>query len=141
MFPEVHKEIKILDAGAGTGIMGEMLVERGFTNVDGLDVSQEMLNFAKSKNVYKRIICAPLSEIVREEIQTAEYDVVLCAGTIVYGQVKSAAIDECVRFVKPGGYPGFTPSLPSGGKTIILASHLISERILRSLRDPPQAWC
>ncbi|XP_078354679.1 methyltransferase-like protein 27 [Oculina patagonica] len=108
VFPNPKKDMKILDAGAGTGGIGEMLKARGYTNVDALDISQEMLNLAKGKGIYKRLICAPLVDTHMNEIQTAEYDVVLCAGTIVYGQVKPGAIEECARFVKPGGLFIFT---------------------------------
>ena len=102
VFPHANKNIKILDAGAGTGIIGEMLVKQGYTNIDGLDISQKMLDIAEKKKVYKRLICAPLSDFRIEQIQTAEYDVVLCAGTIVYGQAKPVALDECIRHVRPG---------------------------------------
>ena len=102
IFPEANKDIKILDAGAGTGIIGEMLVQQGYRNIDALDISEEMLNLAKQRNVYKRYICAALSDVPIDDIQTGEYDVTLCAGTIVYGQAKPAALDECVRHVRPG---------------------------------------
>ena len=104
IFPDANKNIKILDAGAGTGIIGEMLVRLGYKNIDGLDISQKMLDVAAKKNIYKRLICAPLSEVRVDEIQTGEYDVTLCAGTIVYGQAKPVALDECVRHVRPGLY-------------------------------------
>ena len=104
--PDVYsnptKDMKILDAGAGSGAIGEMLKARGYTNVDALDISQEMLNLAATKNVYKKLICAPLKDTHMEEMETAKYDVLLCAGVIVYGQVKPGAIEECARFVKPG---------------------------------------
>ena len=102
VYPNPAKDIKILDAGAGTGGIGEMLKAREYTNVDALDISQEMLNVAASKNLYKKLICAPLSDTHMKEIETAEYDVVLCGGVIVYGQVKPGAIEQCARFVKPG---------------------------------------
>ena len=101
-YPNPRKDIKILDAGAGTGAIGEMLKARGYTNVDALDISQEMLNLAAPKNLYKKLICAPLKDTHMDEVETAEYDVVLCAGTIVYGQVKPGALEQCARFVKPG---------------------------------------
>ena len=102
VFPSPKKDIKILDAGAGTGAIGEMLKARGYTNVDALDISQEMLNLTAPKNLYKKLICAPLADTYMKEIETAEYDVLLCAGTIVYGQVKPGALEQCARFVKPG---------------------------------------
>ena len=85
-------------------MIGEMLVKQGYTNIDALDISQKMLNEAEKKNVYKRVICAPLSDVRIEQIQTAEYDVALCGGTIVYGQAKPVALDECIRHVRPGQY-------------------------------------
>ena len=102
VYPNPTKDMKILDAGAGTGGIGEMLKTRGYSNVDALDISQEMLNLAASKNLYKKLICAPLTDTHMKEVEIAEYDVVLCAGTIVYGQVKPGAIEQCARFVKPG---------------------------------------
>ena len=67
-----------------------------------MDISEEMLNLAKQRNVYKRYICAALSDVPIDDIQTGKYDVTLCAGTIVYGQAKPEALDECVRHVRPG---------------------------------------
>ena len=118
IFPGADKNLKILDAGAGTGIIGEMLVKQGYTNVDALDISPKMLDIAEKKNIYKRLICAPLSDVRIDQIQTAEYDVTLCAGTIVYGQAKPVALDECIRHVRPGEYraleciPQLTLKLP-----------------------------
>ena len=58
IFPEANKDIKILDAGAGTGIIGEMLVQQGYRNIDTLDISEEMLNLVKQRNVYRPICLA-----------------------------------------------------------------------------------
>ena len=102
VYPNPSKEMKILDAGAGTGGVGEMLKARGYTNVDALDISQKMLNLAAGRGLYKKLICAPLTDTHMEVINTAEYDIVLCAGVIVYGQAKPGAIEQCARFVKPG---------------------------------------
>ena len=42
----------VLDAGAGTGMSGQALAELGFNNVVAMDLSQGMLDEAKTKNVY-----------------------------------------------------------------------------------------
>ena len=96
------KSIRIMDAGAGTGLIGEFLRSRGFNNVDALDVSQEMLNIAEKKNVYKRLICVPLTGTPVPEVQTGTYDALLCAGTFAVGQAKADGLREIARQVKPG---------------------------------------
>ena len=104
VFPSPRKDIKILDAGAGTGMVAKLLVDRGYTNIDALDISQKMLDIAEKKQIYKRLISAALSEKRINEIETAAYDVVMCAGVVVYGQVKPGAIFEILRFIKPGRF-------------------------------------
>ena len=47
----------ILDLGAGTGLCGEVLRNAGFENVDALDISSEMLEEARKKNIYKNLFC------------------------------------------------------------------------------------
>ena len=74
----------------------------GYTNVDALDISQEMLNKAKDRNVYKALICAPLSAEPVAEINTGAYDATLCVGTITVGHAKPPALEELLRHVKPG---------------------------------------
>ena len=49
------KNARILDVGAGTGLVGEYLKKRGFCNLDALEPSLGMLEVAKTKNVYKNL--------------------------------------------------------------------------------------
>ena len=39
-----NTESKVLDAGCGTGLVGEILFKNNFRNMNGVDFSQEMLN-------------------------------------------------------------------------------------------------
>ena len=50
------KSVKILDVAAGTGRVGEYLHQLGYSNIDGTDISSKMLEKAKEKNVYQRLI-------------------------------------------------------------------------------------
>ncbi len=50
----INKNAKILDAGCGTGYVAETLKDLNFSNIVGLDYSQDMLNVAKKKKIYKR---------------------------------------------------------------------------------------
>ncbi|XP_066266157.1 methyltransferase-like protein 27 isoform X1 [Branchiostoma lanceolatum] len=52
-----RRKFRILDVAAGTGLAGEELQKIGFTNMDAVDCSQKMLDEAKAKNIYGRLIC------------------------------------------------------------------------------------
>ena len=55
-----NSKAKILDAGCGTGLVGEILYEKKFKNIVGVDFSQPMLNQAWEKNVYQSLDLADL---------------------------------------------------------------------------------
>ena len=49
----VDKGARILDAGAGTGLVGEILSQMGYSDLVAMDLSQGMLDVSKQKNVYR----------------------------------------------------------------------------------------
>ena len=70
----------ILDAGAGTGLSGEYIVDKGYTNLSAIDMSQSMLDEAKVKNIYKSIDRMILGE--KLDFPDNHYDAVLSVGTM-----------------------------------------------------------
>ena len=103
IFQEKPKnELKIIDVGAGTGLIRVELHKLGYTDLHALDISQEMLNEAKKKNVYKTFICASLSDQRIPEIQTGEFDAMICCGTLLKAHVRPFAFVEMIRMLKIG---------------------------------------
>ena len=100
------KDAYILDAGCGTGLVGEELAKRGYGKMDALDYSKEMLLEAERKKIYQRHIQADLSKPL--EIEKDCYDAIVCTGTFTYGHVKATAFDELIRITRPGGVICFT---------------------------------
>lgn len=100
------KDSLILDAGCGTGLVGEQLVEHGYKNLEALDYSSEMLKEAENKNIYSRHMQADLSKPL--DIPNNKYDAIVCTGTFTYGHVTPDGFDELVRITKPGGTICFT---------------------------------
>jgi predicted TPR repeat methyltransferase len=100
------KDDLILDAGCGTGLVGEVLRDMGYTRMAALDYSREMLDQAATKNVYQELFQADLSKPLN--IADNSYDAVACAGTFTYGHVKAEAFDELIRITRPGGHICFT---------------------------------
>ena len=95
-------ELKIIDVGAGTGFIGVELHKLGYTDVHALDISQEMLNEAKKKNVYKKFTCCSLTDQRIPEVETGEFDALISAGTLIKAHVRASAFMEMIRMVKIG---------------------------------------
>tara|TARA_E500000331_G_scaffold76958_1_gene72229 strand:- start:586 stop:1212 length:627 start_codon:yes stop_codon:yes gene_type:complete len=102
------KDIKILDAGCGTGLVGIELKKNGFTNIDGADFSQKMLDLVPA-NVYENLFKIDLNQKVK--IVDDNYDGLTCVGTFTYGHVNPPALDEMVRICKKKSYICFTINL------------------------------
>ena len=101
-----NSKSKILDAGCGTGLVGEILHEKKFNNIVGIDFSQPMLNQALEKNVYQSLGLADLTEKLTFKDNT--FDAIVCAGTFTCGHVGPEALLELIRVTKTGGYISFT---------------------------------
>ena len=101
-----NNQAKILDAGCGTGLVGEILNKNSFQNLIGVDFSQEMLNIAKQKNVYQSLELVDLTK--KLDYESNLFDAVICAGTFTCGHVGPEALREMVRITKQGGYICFT---------------------------------
>jgi len=99
------KNIKIYDAGCGTGLVGVELKKFGYNEYDGADLSQKLLDLIP-KNLYKNLFKADLNKPV--EINDNAYDAVMCVGTFTFGHVKPQALDEFIRITKNKGLICFT---------------------------------
>ena len=99
------KEIKILDAGCGTGLVGVELKKNGYLNLDGADFSQKMLDLVP-KNIYVNLFKIDLNQKVN--IKDDTYDGITCVGTFTFGHVNPPALDEMIRICKNGSSICFT---------------------------------
>ena len=94
----VDRSAKILDAGAGTGLVGECLARAGYGNLVAMDLSRGMLEEAKGKNVYngfhQMVLGGPL------DFSTDEFDAVISVGVLTQGHASANSFDELVRITK-----------------------------------------
>ncbi|ETS81752.1 hypothetical protein PFICI_06754 [Pestalotiopsis fici W106-1] len=92
----------ILDAGCGTGLVGQALALVGARTIDGLDLSPAMLNVAKQTGVYRTLSQADMTQKVPQG--DGIYDIVTCVGTFTNGHVgPDPALRELVRLTKTNG--------------------------------------
>ena len=102
---EKNKNISIFDAGCGTGLVGIELKKYGFTNIDGADLSQKLLDLVP-QNFYKKLERIDLNKPLKKENNI--YDGIMCVGTFTFGHVKPHALDEFFRIAKNKSYICFT---------------------------------
>ena len=56
------RSARVLDAGAGTGMVGEELARLGFRHITALDLSPGMLKTANEKSVYEELVVGELGK-------------------------------------------------------------------------------
>ena len=100
-----NKNIKIFDAGCGSGLVGVELKKYGFINFDGSDISRELLNQVP-KGLYQNLTQSDLNKPTN--ISNNSFDIVTCVGTFTFAHVKAHALDEFVRITKENGLICFT---------------------------------
>ena len=101
----LSKDIKIFDAGCGTGLVGIELKKFGYNNIDGADLSKKLLDLIP-KGFYNKLEQIDLNKPLNKKSNI--YDAVLCVGTFTFGHVKPPALDELIRVVKNKGLICFT---------------------------------
>lgn len=96
-------QIKVIDTGAGTGLIGAELKRFGYTNLCALDISNEMLDEAKKKEIYTEFICTSLNGQPIPEIKSGQFDGLICGGALMTGRIGSSAFVEMIRMVRTDG--------------------------------------
>ncbi len=98
-----NPEIKIMDAGCGTGKLARALKHEGYNNIDGFDLSEDMVQIAESLGIYNQLhgnidINAPLNP---EWIDS--YDCTVSIGVFTPGHVPPQALEQLQKMTRPGG--------------------------------------
>jgi predicted TPR repeat methyltransferase len=91
----------LLDAGAGTGLVGEWLKVVGYPQVEALDISEGMLAVAAQKKIYSKLHCLALGE--RLPFADNCFKGIVSAGVFTTGHVGAEALGELIRITAPGG--------------------------------------
>ena len=102
----VAKDSRILDAGVGTGLVGEALVTRGYSDLFGIDISKAMMQKAREKRVYRELHLMELGKTLK--FSNDFFDAVIAVGVMAIGHAPAHALDELVRITKPGGHLIYT---------------------------------
>ena len=102
----VPRHARILDAGAGTGLVGQALAVCGYTDIAAGDLSVGMLEEARRKKVYRDFHQMVLGEPLAFEKDA--YDAIISVGVLTLGHAPPSAFDELIRITAPGGHIVFS---------------------------------
>ena len=91
----------LLDAGAGTGLIGEWLEILGYPRVEALDISEGMLAIAARKNIYSALHTLALGTAL--PFADDAYAGIVSAGVFTSGHVGPEGLDELIRICRPDG--------------------------------------
>lgn len=94
-------EASVFDVGCGTGLTCVFLAEKGYTNLDGIDLSPEMVGVARERGIYRELLVGDVTQKLQRD--DASYDAVISSGTFTHGHVGPEPLDEIFRILKPGG--------------------------------------
>ncbi len=95
------RRARLLDVGAGSGLIGEALKAAGYDNLVALDPSPGMLRQAAAKGVYRRHLEMALgTAALRTGLRC---DAALAAGVFKAGHAPPQALACLLGLVRPGG--------------------------------------
>jgi predicted TPR repeat methyltransferase len=106
-----ERDAPILDAGAGTGSVGEILSILGYSRITGIDLSDGMLAVAREKRVYAELRNQTLGTPL--DFADDAFAAVVSAGVLATGHAPPSCFDELIRITRPGGHLFFTLSVPA----------------------------
>ena len=92
----------LLDAGCGTGLSAPALNALGYDNIEGMDLSEEMLAIAGHRSAYRELKSAALGKAL--PWPDDHFAAFFSTGVFTEGHAPASALDELVRITRSGGH-------------------------------------
>ena len=104
LYPD-QKNIDILDYGCGTGLVADFLFAQGYSDIDGFDCNQDLLDVSASKKHTRKHILGRNTEGL-ETIEDNFYDVICSTGVffLSHSHPNMSCFKDLCRLIRPGGY-------------------------------------
>jgi len=98
----IPNDFSVLDFGCGTGLVGEEIKLLNINCVlDGIDISDKMIELAQKKNIYNKIYNINLHS--EEFIYNKKYDIIVSSGVFLEGHANFNVIDKLSPLLKKDG--------------------------------------
>jgi predicted TPR repeat methyltransferase len=93
-------DVPVADIGCGTGLVAAELGIRP-ADIDGMDISPEMLGIARARGLYRRLYEIDLTGPL--DMVSGQYGAVLSAGTFTHGHLGPGPLRSLLEIAHPGG--------------------------------------
>jgi predicted TPR repeat methyltransferase len=112
----------MLDLGCGTGLAG-VAFRAEADRLTGIDLSAAMIEVARRKGLYDRLVTGELVEFLEAEaVAQTRYDLVVAADVLVYVQDLAVAAAAVRHVLAPSGLFGFTVETHAGDGVLLRES-------------------
>lgn len=95
-------DAQILDAGCGTGLVGQALKAEGFHDVVGVDLSPESLDLAAQTKAYRALTEVDFTDLPTDMVE-ASFSALVSIGVLSYLPDVESVMREFCRIVEPSG--------------------------------------
>jgi len=93
----------VLDAGCGTGRIGVALADRGYTTIDGVDLSPEMVALAEARGIYRTLEAPVDLTVAPADRWRRSAALVVVGGVFTVGHVPPETLHRVLEYVQVGG--------------------------------------
>ena len=97
----VSLDASVLDFGCGTGLSGLALQRAGFSKVDGVDISPEMLEMAHGTGAYQKLWQGTPGAL--SDVTVGDYSAIVAAGVVSLGAAPPETLGLILDYLAPGG--------------------------------------
>ena len=142
-------DLKVLDFGAGSGLVGEILTNKGVKSIVGIDIIKEAAIAAKRDHpgVYEEYYIEDVCKISRsthKKIENQKFNCLICVSSLAYGHILPEAFIHAFNLITNGGWIAFNllhkffkQRAPEGPFNIIhqiIESKILEVKIIRPYR-------
>lgn len=109
---ESPSELRVLDLGAGNGMVGEELAARGVSRLVGVDIIDEakQATIRDRPGIYDHYYVADFTDVdeeLRSELQTWSFNAMVSVAALGFGDIPPRAVAEAMNLVQEGGWIAF----------------------------------
>lgn len=127
LLPDNVKNLKVLDAGCGSGIYANMVAKRG-AKVVGIDVSEEMIKIASEETPKELGVEYTVGDLYKLPFQDGSFNLIICTYVLENIESLDKVFDEFNRVLTPQG------------RCILSISHPLRAQSTKSKKEDKEIW-